>query len=365
MTKFGKRISGQALVEHLVLWPALVLVTMSLIQAGFLYRGKTTLEHATFMAAREGSLQHAFKAPMKKTLAQGMAPLDVRANPGTGTYVIAAGAAGVPGTTYAKHFHLTKAAGGADITVISPSRSAFNQFAREQYILCTDDNSCRNGNVVEKTQRMRQIPNDNLSVRPATTHSVSVQGGSASLNLQDANLLKIRSHWCFGLEVPIVNAALYRTLTALGTLTAEQRSCIARTEAARALGQTTYYIPLSASSIVRMQSAVRCEDSSCSNLGTGGVLAGTGSGGPGGTPGSGNPGTGNPGSHPPGNGNPGSGNNPGGGTTNPPPTDPVPLCTPEENSEPVATTPSEDSGVLGDIWDALKDMAGTAQDFIR
>ncbi|MDB6063394.1 MAG: hypothetical protein JWM78_3497 [Verrucomicrobiaceae bacterium] len=50
----GKRSSGQALLEHVVLWPVLILITMAVIQLGLLYRGRVTLEHATFMAAREG-----------------------------------------------------------------------------------------------------------------------------------------------------------------------------------------------------------------------------------------------------------------------------------------------------------------------
>lgn len=90
-----------------------------------------------------------------------------------------------------------------------------------------------------------------------------------------------------------------------------------------AFNNPVFYIPLSAGSVVRMQSPVRCEDSSCSNLGAGGVAAsagnnGTGSNGSGSTGSSGN-----------------GGNNNGGGTTSDgeisgdpatPPNDPHPPC---------------------------------------
>lgn len=297
-----KRTSGQALVEHLVLWPALLLLSMAAIQLGFLFRGKSTLEAATFMAAREGSINNAFKTPMKKMLAQAMAPLDLKASPNVLSYGVKAGVAGVPGTTYALNFGMSKALGGADVEIISPSKAIFNQFAKNQYILCTDDNSCpRSGAVTEKRTQVKQIPNDNLSVRPSTTSTV----GSASINIQDANLLKVRSHWCFPLEVPIVNVAIYQTMNLLSVPTAELNSCRTRTVAHNAaFGWPIYYIPISASSVVRMQSAVRCEDSGCSNLGAGGVVASAGSNGTGASTGGGN----NPGGNNNTGGNAGNGN---------------------------------------------------------
>lgn len=264
-----KRSSGQALVEHVVLWPTLILISMAVIQLGLLFRGRATLEHATFMAAREGSINNAWKAPMRSVLAAAMAPLDIKANPNIANYALRAGAGSVPGTTYIENFMLPMAAGGADIEIVSPTRTMFNYFARDQYALEACSNRCPNGGSMrEARSRIRQIPNDNLSVRPPTTAAVGSGSNSTSVNIQDANLLKIRVHWCFPLEVPVVNVAIYQALNLLSGATVERRSCQAKTLAHNAaLSNPIYYIPLSAGSIVRMQSPVRCENTACSNLG--------------------------------------------------------------------------------------------------
>jgi hypothetical protein len=213
-------------------------------------------------------------------------------------------------------------AGGADIEIISPSKAIFNRFAKDQYVLepCSGRNCPGGGSFREARARVKQIPNDNLSVRPSTTVTVGSGSNVSAINIQDANLLKIRAHWCFPLQVPIVNIAIYQTLNLLSGSTAELRSCQAKTVAHNAASNNrVFYIPISAGSVVRMQSAVRCEDSSCSNLGSGGVLAtGGGAGGGTGTGGGTNPG-GNTGGGDGGNtgGDPGSGTRP----DDPPPCD--------------------------------------------
>lgn len=297
-----KRSSGQALVEHLVLWPTLVLITMACIQAAFIFRGYSTLETATFMAAREGSVNNAFKTPMKKMLSQAMTPLDLKASPNFLSYGVSAT------TTYAENILLPKAAGGADIDIISPSKAMFNTFAKSQYVLQSCTKNCPSGGKYkEAAQTVKQIPNDNLSVRSSAASNVTATGGSVAIDLQDANLLKIRSHWCLPMEVPIINIAVFQTMNLLNAPTTESASCAAKTVAHNAVSAwRVYYIPLSASSIVRMQSPVRCEDNACSNLGSGGVIA-TGGGIGGGTGGGTNTGgnTGNGG---------GNNDNGGGGT---------------------------------------------------
>lgn len=302
-----KRNSGQALVEHVVLWPTLILITMAVIQLGLLYRGRMTLEHATFMAAREGSINNAWKAPMKKMLAAAMAPLDIKANPNVANYVLRAGVGTIPGWTYTENFLIPMSLGGADVEVISPSKAMFNQFAQNQYVLqaCSGNRCPGGGTMSEARNQVKQIPNDNLSVRPSTTTAVGSGSNATTVNIQDANLLKIRAHWCFPLQVPVVNIAIYQTLNLLGT-SAETRSCQAKTTAHNLVfGYPIYYIPLSAGSIVRMQSPVRCEDNSCSNLGAGGVVASAGNNSSGSTASGGNSSGGNTGN---------GGNNTGGST---------------------------------------------------
>ncbi len=47
------------------------------------------------------------------------------------------------------------------------------------------------------------IPNDNLTYRPTTVN------GNSGLNIQDANLLKIRITYCAKMVVPLANVTIY------------------------------------------------------------------------------------------------------------------------------------------------------------
>lgn len=90
---------------------------------------------------------------------------------------------------------------------------------------------------------------------------LSSAGQTVDINLQDANLLKIRSHWCSGLEVPFVNRMIYGVVTSLFSQPGPHaRACQFKTNLLSAGGVTrAYYVPISSDSIVRMQSPVRFE----------------------------------------------------------------------------------------------------------
>jgi len=250
---------GQAIVEHIVLWPLMVMLTLGTVQMSLLYRAKSTLNDATFRAAREGSVKNALKDPMRRKLAEAMAPLELKRNPGIGGYAIAVT------KSVALNYTLGASNGGGRIDIVSPTQAIFNNFARDSIVLvpCPNRNAnCpRDSQFGEARQRVRQIANDNLNVRRATTVRLNSGGQNIDINLQDANLLKIRSHWCYGLEVPFVNKVIYDVLTSIfRTPGPHTRACQRKTVVARAAGSTNiYYIPISSDSIVRMQSPVRCE----------------------------------------------------------------------------------------------------------
>ena len=68
------RLRGASMVEFAIVFPAAVLFVLALIQVGFLYMAKLTLNHAAFMAARAGSLNHARVGAVRETLIRGLGP---------------------------------------------------------------------------------------------------------------------------------------------------------------------------------------------------------------------------------------------------------------------------------------------------
>ena len=171
-----ERSRGQALVEYLIIFPVLLMLVLGVVQFALLYRIKSTLEYATFMAARQGALKNAKTSSIKDALAAGMTPL-FTFKPDLGALARGRAIALVeiynPMTT--------------KVEVLSPTKAAADDWA-------IPDPSDANKRI---------IPNDNLMYRATNTKSGS------GLNIQDANLLKIRVTYCAKLIVPFANVVIY------------------------------------------------------------------------------------------------------------------------------------------------------------
>ncbi len=166
------RRKGQALVEFVIIYPTLLLLVLGGFQFALIYQAKSTLNYATFMAARQGALKNGKSTPMKDGLAAGMTPLFTTTKDDYGDLIKARAIAAVevfnPLTT--------------QITVLNPTANAYNAHKVD-------------------SESGTEIPNDNLMYRPTT-----VKGG---MNVQDANLLTIEVTYCTRLIVPIVNRVIY------------------------------------------------------------------------------------------------------------------------------------------------------------
>ncbi|MCW5576009.1 MAG: pilus assembly protein [Burkholderiales bacterium] len=163
---------GQALVEFIIIYPTLLLLVLGAFQFALIYQAKSTLNYATFMAARQGALKNAKTNPMKDALAAGMTPLFT--------------------TTKDNYLDLVKARAIAAIEAFNPLNT------RIRVISPTAD--AYNAHKAD-SQSGTEIPNDNLMYRPTT-----VKGG---MSVQDANLLTIEVTYCTRLIVPIVNRVIY------------------------------------------------------------------------------------------------------------------------------------------------------------
>ena len=166
------RRSGQALVEFLIIYPTLLLLILGGFQFALIYQAKSTLNYATFMAARQGALKNGKMTSIKDGLAGGMTPLFATTRDDYGDLfkarVIAAVEVFNPLNTR--------------IDVLSPTADAYNAHKAD-------------------SESGTEIPNDNLMYRPTT-----VKGG---MSVQDANLLTIQVTYCTRLIVPIVNRVIY------------------------------------------------------------------------------------------------------------------------------------------------------------
>ncbi len=168
---------GQSMTEFIIVLPVMLTLILGGFQVALLYQAKTTLNYATFLAARTGAVTSGHIGLMENALARGMAPLYTHC--GKSEEVQRA----------RDHVREEIKAGFARIDIINPPLSAFS-----------DSTSIRKG-----TDRV--IPNDSLMYRKTNA------GTASGLNIQDANLLKIRVTYCYPLYVPYIDRILTRIMT--------------------------------------------------------------------------------------------------------------------------------------------------------
>ena len=252
----GRRVAGQAMVEFLVVLPVLVLLIFGAIQIGFIYSAKTTLNYATFQAARLASMNNATYSSMRRGLIRGLAPL------------------------YTSSASLTSLAGDIEEGVESEgggkrdAQSEVDLYTRIIRLSPSADQLEESGFAVENEDGILEIPNDNLMYRD------NAKVGGATI--QDANLLKIRVQYCYKLMVPLVkriigslselnntrtNQAVYETVNdpqfadanryyvdaAVGLAASYGQLCGAR-------GDNNEGFVLFSEAVVRMQSPAYAED---------------------------------------------------------------------------------------------------------
>ena len=167
-----RREHGQAIVEYIIIFPVLLILIMGAIQIALIYQAKFTLNYATFLGARQGSLKNANLTSIKDGVAAGMTPLFMRWS--------GSGAPGMVDLTKARMISTIEVFNPmtAKVEIISPTKAAFDVL--------------KGGGT--------EIPNDNLMYR---------SGSADGMSIQDANLLKVRVTYCVKLVVPFVNRMIY------------------------------------------------------------------------------------------------------------------------------------------------------------
>lgn len=203
-----KKQIGASLTEFVVAAPIVMLIGMATVQAALIYHGKTTLNYATFEAARTGAVNHAQVDMMVKELGQRLAPVQ-----------------GGDGSVESASLAITQSlveANRSDITqleILNPTIEAFTDWG-----------------VNSQTTHHRVIPNNHLR------HKGHEIGAASGLSLRDANLLKLQVTYALELKVPVVGKLIS---LAMAEIDADNAHVYLRNK-----------FPLTAVATVRMQSEV-------------------------------------------------------------------------------------------------------------
>jgi hypothetical protein len=175
------RQRGVSLVEFVIVFPVAVLFVLSLIQAGFMFMAKLTLNHATFMAARAGSLNNARTDVIRNTLIRGLSPFYQDSSIGDDVPRLA--------RAWAEAQVDARQPWNLDVAMLNPSPQAFTDFG-----------------VRDPRSGVTYIPNDNIEWRATGVRA------NSRMNIQDANLLKLRVVYAYELKVPLVRNVLRWTM---------------------------------------------------------------------------------------------------------------------------------------------------------
>lgn len=211
-TSARRRAAGQSMVELLIVAPVVFFLILMVIQLVLLYRMKATLDYAALMAARAGAVSGLDRGDMREAFAKGMMPL----------YTRKTGRAAIEGALIRTRADLLL---HGRITVINPTRAAWDEFRERQY------------------DGQYALPNDTLAFRSNAV-------GRSGVNVQDANLLKVKVEYNAPLVVPFVG----------WVLGGRSRYLEAGTFESSPLNRLTGRLPIESYAIVRMQSPVRHRD---------------------------------------------------------------------------------------------------------
>lgn len=229
--RLGQR--GQATIEYLYVIPILLLLLLASLQFVFVYEAKLALNYATFVGTRAGALHNGSMAAIQDGLASGLAPLFAHGKDQQALKDARSAAKSELGDNKL-----------AQVSIVNPTPGAYSGFANAA----------------------GEIPNDNLMYRSDT----DLQD---NMNVQDANILKVRVTYCVKLVVPIVNRMIYSFVVnptatpAKIDSTTYQGTSIAAPELLKAApaGSASglcidpnnaypYRIPVTSEAVVRMQS---------------------------------------------------------------------------------------------------------------
>lgn len=204
-----RRQSGATMTEAIIVFPVLVLLTLTIVQWALIYHARATLNYAALMAARYGAVHHASVDWMRHGLARGLVPL-YRPD-----HNLQAVRDAVEGPIAADLLAYSK------LCVVSPSEDAFNAW---------------------------EIPGPALLPGiPNLWQQYDAPKKLNGIDIRDANRLEVEVRFGYPMIVPYVSAIFANILDDLvSSYDADELAWLAERR-----------IPIKASATVRMQSEAR------------------------------------------------------------------------------------------------------------
>jgi len=178
--------SGIAMVEFIVVGPMLTLIGLGILQYAMIFFAKNQVNHATFMAARAGTMDHANLATIKAEYAKALVPMY---GGGTSPTEIAASLAKATADINGNNV--------ARIRMLNPTAESFADWKEPKLA------------VKYNTGGKLVIPNANLSSKGQTV------GPTSGQTIYDANLLKLRILHGYLPKIPVASTVFVAYLKAM------------------------------------------------------------------------------------------------------------------------------------------------------
>lgn len=175
-TSSVQRQRGSAMIEFVVVGPLLVLLGTTVLQYALMFNAKNMVNHAAFMAAREGAVANAKPQSVQQAYARALVPLY-------------GGGSSAAEITAALAKASADVALNARVELINPTQESFADHGTDPAMMAKYDGK-------------RAIPNSNLGLRPTTVNPNSGQ------SIQDANLIKLRITHGYELKVPLAGTVM-------------------------------------------------------------------------------------------------------------------------------------------------------------
>lgn len=160
------RQSGVSMIETVIIFPIVLMIALWIIHIGLVYQARANLEYAALMGARVGAVTHIDIARMRDEIARRLAPSQV------GTVPVSAE--------------------DIRITVLNPTNAMFSQCGvvpANPSVCAADLATC-------------EIPNFGLQYR-------STAAVCDGVNIQDANILRIKVSYEFNSRIPFMSVRLF------------------------------------------------------------------------------------------------------------------------------------------------------------
>jgi hypothetical protein len=170
------RQRGSAMIEFAVVGPLLTLLGTTILQYALMFNAKNMVNHAGFMAAREGSVANAKLDSVQEAYARALIPLY---------------GGGRSTTELAQSYGKAKLdlVSNARVELINPTKESFDDWADPA--------------LASKYNGQRAIPNANLGLKSAA--QIKPNSGQ---NIQDANLIKLKITHGYEMKVPLASTVM-------------------------------------------------------------------------------------------------------------------------------------------------------------